>query len=374
MEMVVVGWLVLELTDSPVMVGLAGACRFFGMGLGPLFGAVADRFNRKRTLLLVLGAGTIYPLIIAVLYFTSVLEIWHIFVLVLFGSLVMGFDMVILNALVADVTEPHSLTSAVGMIRVSMSFTSLLGPLIGGYLYDFIGVAVCFPIISAAYLCGFLSLLPMRLVSKRQPPHGESLWQSVARGIVYIKNDRAMIALMIFAGLANLFIFPSVMVLMPVFAREVLGVGVTGLGILLAAQGAGRMVGAFVTSTLGRFRLKGWFLIAVMVAWPALFAVFATLRVFSTALAVIAIMGAGQALAMSLVQILLLMWSSEEYRGRVMGIRMFVVLFEAIGSLIAGMLTGLWGISSVMLASAVTCVLASVVTSAWAPELRRRPQ
>jgi predicted MFS family arabinose efflux permease len=161
---------------------------------------------------------------------------------------------------------------------------------------------------------------------------------------------------------------------MPVFAREVLGVGVTGLGILLAAQGAGRMVGAFVTSTLGRFRLKGWFLIAVMVAWPALFAVFATLRVFSTALAVIAIMGAGQALAMSLVQILLLMWSSEEYRGRVMGIRMFVVLFEAIGSLIAGMLTGLWGISSVMLASAVTCVLASVVTSAWAPELRRRPQ
>jgi len=372
MEMMVVGWLVLELTDSPALVGLAGACRFFGMGLGPLFGAVADRFDRKRTMLIVLLAGTVYPLIFIVLYFTSLLQVWHIFILVLFGSIVWGFNMTIVNALVADITEAHSLASTIGMLRVSMGLTSILGPLIGGYLYEYIGVALCFSIIAAAYLFACLMLLPMKSATKVQPTYGESLWRSVSNGIIYIKNDRALFALIIFAALANLFIFPSSMVLMPVFVREVLGVGVTSLGLLLAVQGAGRIVGAFITSTLGRLKHKNWLVIIVMIIWPAVFSIFATLREFHISLAIIAIVGVGQAIAMSLIQILLLMRSSEKFRGRVMGIRMFVILFEAVGSLIVGALAGLWGIATVMLASAVSCVLTATATSIWASELRQR--
>ena len=82
--------------------------------------------------------------------------------------------------------------------------------------------------------------------------------------------------------------------------------------------------------------------------------------------------GFSQAVAMALIQILLLTWSSEEFRGRVMGVRMFVVVFEAAGSLITGALAGAWGIATVMIVSSFSCVLISVLTTLWIPQLRQR--
>ncbi|MBA7716068.1 hypothetical protein ES703_125129 [subsurface metagenome] len=87
MEVVVIGWLVLELTNSPALVGLAAACLYVGMLLAPFLGALADRFDRRRILIVGRLASSAYVLTFAVLYYTSLLEVWHIFVLLLSGEL-----------------------------------------------------------------------------------------------------------------------------------------------------------------------------------------------------------------------------------------------------------------------------------------------
>ena len=373
-EVVVIGWLVLELTNSPALVGLAGACRVAGTGLGPFFGAIADRFNRKRILLIVRGAGMGYPLILALLYYSSLLQVWQIFILVFYGSFVMVFNMTTVNALAADVVERRSLTSGVGMIGVGMGITTILGPLAGGYLYDYLGVGGCFLIMAAAYLYSCIALVPMRFKASQKSDSSESVSRTVIVGMTYVWDDRSLLALMIFAAIANFFIFPCTMVLMPVFARDVLDIGTSGLGWLFAARGLGRLVGAFLTSALGEFRHKKWLLVGLMIASPILLGSLAMTHVFPASVGLIAMVGLSNGVAMVLIQVLLLTWSSEEFRGRVVGIRMFVIVFEAIGSLISGALANLWGIATVMMANALVCVLAVIFTTVWAPEFRQRQE
>lgn len=372
MEMVVIGWLVLELTDSPILVGLVGASRYAGMGLGPLFGALADRFDRRRILILSRAAASIYALALAVLYYSSLLEVWHIFALVLFASVVRGFNMPTANALAADTVEKHNLASAVAMLMVGMSTTRMVGSLMGGYLYDRIEAGGVFAVMTVAYSLASLFLFPMRQVARERPVSQESVWKSVIAGIHYITNDRALLALMVFAAIANLFIFPLVIDMMPVFAREVLQVGASGLGWLIAAQGLGGLIGALVISVLGGFRYKGWLLIVLMIVWPLFMIVFAGSRLFYVSLALLVVLGVGRGIAMAIIQLLILTWTAEEFRGRVLGVRMFVVILEMVGSIIAGALVTLWGITTVMVVNALFSVFASILTILWAPQLRRR--
>jgi len=315
-----------------------------------------------------------YPLILALLYYSSLLQVWQIFILVLYGSFVMVFNMTTANALAADVVERRSLTSAVGMIGAGMSITSILGPLLGGYLYDYVGVGGCFLIMAAAYLCACIALVPMRFKASQKSDHSESVSRTIIIGITYVWNDRSLLALMIFAAIANFFIFPCTMVLMPVFARDILDIGTSSLGWLLAAQGLGRLVGAFLTSALGEFRHKGWLLVGLMIASPILLGSFATTHVFPASVGLIVMVGLSCGVAMVLVHILLLTWSSEEFRGRVVGVRMFVITFEAIGSLIAGALANVWGIATVMMVNALACMFTVIFTTVWAPELRQRQE
>jgi MFS family permease len=373
MEMVVIGWLVLELTGSPVLVGLVSACRYAGTALGPFFGALVDRFDRKRILLIVRGAAVIYAGGLAVLYYTSLLEIWHIFALVLLGSLTRGFQMPTTQALAADIVEGHNLASAVAMLMVGMSTSGIIGPLLGGYLYEQIEAGGCFVVMAGAYAISSLMLFPMRLTLKERPVFQESVWKSITDGVRYITNDRALSALMVYAALANLFIFPIVLDMMAVYAKDLLEVGASELGWLIAGLGLGRLIGALIISTLGRFRYKGRLLVSLMVAWPAFLSVLAFSKLFYVSLPLLVVLGAGHATAMAMVQLLLLTWASEEYRGRVMGVRMFVVVNEMIGSIVAGALTGMWGIATVIVINASLGFITCLATGFWAPEIRRRP-
>ena len=272
----------------------------------------------------------------------------------------------------ADVVERRSLTSAVGMIGVGMGITTILGLLGGGYLYAYIGVGGCFLIMAAAYLYSCIALAPMRFKANQKPDDSESMSRTVIVGITYVWNDRSLLTLMIFAAITNFFIFPCTMVLMPVFARDVLDIGTSTLGWLLAAQGLGRLVGAFLTSAWGKFRHKEWLLVGLMIVLPILLGFFATTHAFPVSVGLIAMVGLSHGVAMVLVQILLRTWSSEEFRGRVIGVRMFVIVFEAAGSLIAGALANLWGIATVMVVNAIAYMFTVIFTTVWAPEFRHR--
>ncbi len=131
MEVVVLGWLVLELTDSPFQVGLVAAFRFIGWGLGPLGGAISDRFKRRSLLLAAQSINTITVLGLLILLTTGWLQVWHIFAAVLVAGITYAFDYPSRFALIGDVVGSADMLNAVALNRAAQNITAVIGPVLG---------------------------------------------------------------------------------------------------------------------------------------------------------------------------------------------------------------------------------------------------
>lgn len=371
-EMLAVGWLVLELTDSPSMVGLVAALRWVGMGLGPFFGILTDRFDRRQTIIILRLAGGGYALTLAVLYFTSVLAVGHIFVLVLIGGILNAFDFTTNNTIVPDAVENQKLSSAVGVMMSGFGITRMVGPLIGGYLFERIGAGGTFSAVAVTYLVTAAILTPMRLVQRTRPAQPDSIWRSLSSGVRQVVNDRSLLALIIMAAVANLFTFPVVFGIMPVFVRDVLHAKASGFGQLMAVEGMGGLIGALTIMTLGRFRHKGVLVIMALIVWAVFLTIFSGSRLFPVSLILLGGAGLGRGLTFGMIQLLLLTWAPEEIRGRVMGLRIFAVITMPLGSILLGVGADLWGTATVILVSTLSCIVVTIVIAFLIPELLRR--
>lgn len=371
-EMVVTGWIVLELTDSPSLVGLVAACRFAGMGLGPFLGTLADLFERRRILIWTRVASGIFALILAVLYYTLLIEVWHIFILVFLSGIVRVFSMIAIQAVLPDTVESHNLTNAVGMKMVGMNIMFMVGPLMGGYLYDHTGAGTCFAIMATTHLLSSLLIFPLRLPTREKPTHQESVWKSLIIGFHYIKNDRALLSLMVMSAVANFFAWPCVVSIMPVFARDVLHVGASDLGWLLSAEGLGGLIGALVLSLLGRFSRKGRIPVLALITWSVVLVVLAGLQSFPVSLGLLVGVGICRSLTFATFHVLCLTWATEEFRARVWGIYTFSIGTSPFGSIFLGFTADLWESDIAIIGSASASILLTILIAFWVPELHRR--
>lgn len=371
-ETIVGAWLVLELTDSPFLVGLLGACRFASMLLGPYCGTIADRFNRRQILIAAQVMYATGSLIIMMLFLTSQLEVWHLFAFTFVGGLCYTFDFSTRYAAAADIVKRHHLVAAVSLLLVASGSTSILGPLLGGSLLGIIGASGCFALVAASFLLSFLVLLPMKITAPARPTTQESMWESLVAGLRYIKKDRTLLALILLAALINLFIFPYWFTLMPIFARDILHTGASGYGQLMAAIGLGFAVGPLITASLPSSVNKGKLLIAVTFVWPVVLMIFAVSRLFPLSMVLLVFTGIVQGMAITLIQSLLLMWSSEEMRGRVSGARAFAIGTLPLGNLLTGAGASLWGAPTMLLINVSAAILITILVTIWASELLKR--
>jgi MFS family permease len=340
--------------------------------LGPFFGTLIDRSDRRHILIVTRVIASAFAITLVALYYTSLLEVWHIFVLALFGGIIFAFSYTAFQAVLPDTVENRNLSNAVGMQMFGLSTTLIIGPAIGGYLYEQIGPGGCFAVIAAAYLFSCLLILPLRLADKERPAYQESVWKSLVGGIHYIVKDRSISALIVLAAIANLFVWPCVVSIMPVFARDVLHLEASGLGWLSTAVGLGGLIGALVASSLERFKHKGRLNIIALVAWSAFLVAFSSSRSFPISLTLLVGVGVFQMLTFAIIQLLLLSWTAGGVRGRVMGVRSFAVVMAPVGSIFLGFGADLWEVATAIMISASACILVTILTAFWAPELRQR--
>ncbi len=282
------------------------------------------------------------------------------------------FDFATRYAWVGDIVEGRHLTSATAFLFLTSGITSGIGPLLGGSLLGIIQASGCFALISASFLLSFLILLLMKTTISKRQSHQESAWDNLVKGFRYIRNDSTILVLILFAAILNFFFPPIQSTLVPIFARDILRVGASGLGQLMGASGVGGLIGALIAGTLEDFRHKGRLLVVAIVGWTAVFVIFAASRIFLLSLAMLFMVGLTQYFVWSLIQILLLKWSSEEMRGRVMGARAFVIGTLPLGNLLTGAGASLWGAPIMLVISALACVLMVVLISFRVPELYKR--
>ena len=369
METAVGAWLVLQMTDSPFLVGLLGACRFAPMVLGPFFGAISDRYHRRRILMTAQGMYGTASLFVGFLFLTTYLDVWHLFAYVLIGGICHTLDFSTRYAAAADIVKRKHLVAAISLLVLAMGSTSVFGPLLGGNLLEFIKPGGCFMMIFGFFALSFGLLYAVKIRGTGKSDNRSSMRKDLMDGLRYVKRDPVLFSLVCIAALVNLCVFPFWFTLLPVFARDILHTTASGYGQLMASIGLGTALGSLLVGSLPESVNKGKLLIAAAIAWPGFLMIFSISRLFPVSVTLLVLAGANQGIAMALIQSMMLMRASPEMRGRVIGARALAVATLPLGNLIAGAGADLLGASVMLVIISSAAILMTFFLALRSPEL-----
>ena len=338
METVVLAWVVLVETNSPLLLGVFGALRFFGTLIAPYFGVLADRHDRRNLLIGVRTVAGGTSMGILALSLTGSLEVWHVFVLGSFSGIARTFGNVLREVLTADVVDQGMLANAIGLTRSASDVTQIVAPIIGGALLNWSGISTAYFMVVAMYLLAVFTAYKIRLPARELTGVTTSVLRNLIEAGGYIRRNNVVLALLLMAFLVNFTALSLNHGLMPVFAKDVLEGGPMSLAGLVSALFAGAFLGSMGIAALTRLQRGGRFLIVVALVWHATLLVFSQSQWFGVSLAVLLVVGMFQSFTMVTMATLLIRVTPVEFRGRVMGARSLAVYGMPMGLLVAGVL------------------------------------
>jgi MFS family permease len=369
MDLVTLGWLALQLTGSPFMVGLAAFARSAPlMVVGPFGGVVADRVPRGRLLVVSQAGGMTTALALAVIFASGAGGYWPLLALeVVFGAL-WAIDFPARRTALYAVLGAHRVAQAVSLETVSMQLAKMLGPLVAGACLARLGPAACYAALAAVYAAGLVAALG--LGGRLGGPVGtaaSSVVASLREGLEVARAHRTMRAVLL-ATIAMNTLYFTYQPMLPVFARDVLVVGPAVLGALVAADGCGALAGALaIASGRGHLAHRTLFAAAI-VAGPLLLAALSGSRSLLLCLALLVVMGAAESSFAAMQSTLVLLAAPEHARGGTMGILSACIGTQPLGTLLIGVLAGGVGVA---LAFTVNALAALAVIAPLALSLLR---
>jgi len=362
MQTVGQAWLVLELTRSPLRLGLVSALQF-----GPLLvlslvaGALVDRWPKRRLVTGTQVALMLPAFTLALLSWTHVVQYWHIATLALTIGVVNALDMPTRQSIIAEIVGRDDLGNAIALNSAIFNAARVTGPALGGLLIARYGVALAFLLNGLSFVPVVLALLAMGYSAPTRPASRSSIGREIGDGLRFaLRTPQVSLVLSLVLAVSAFALNHNVTV--PLLAREVLGQGAQGFGLLMAALGAGALVGAILTALFGgRSRPTSVTLVvpAVMVASGVLFLAF--VRHFPVALALLFFVGLSQIIFLTRCNTAVQMTVPDELRGRVVSVYMLVFAgMTPVGALLVGAVAEAFGVPAAYATGgglALLCVL-----------------
>jgi MFS family permease len=357
MYQVSVGWLALQLTDSPFFVGLTG----FAGGIPLLVfalpaGVVVDRFDR-RTVLLAAQCGVMaVAATFAITVGADVIRPWSILVLAAVNGTVMSFIFPTRTTIVSSLVERGDLANAISLNAAGQNATRVVGPSLAGLAIAVIGVSGAFAVAALLQIVALFSTsrLPSRVSD--ESPRGGASGSSLTLGLRIVAQNPTLTGLMMLALATNVLVMPYLN-LMPVFARDELGIGSSGLGLLLACAGLGTVGGALFVARASHLGLPKGAQIITATAFAGLVLVFALTPIVPLAALLLFAAGGMSAAFLAINQTVLQMSVDDAVRGRVLSIYLLTWGVLPLGQLAVGALANLIGTP---LAVVVACFLSLI--------------
>ena len=371
METVVVVWYVLNLTDSPLLVGLTATARLGFNFLALFAGATADIVPRRTLMIIVQTVLASLAALMLVLIATDLIEVWHIFVITLLAGLARIFQMPTAQSLAVDSVVPERIPNAVALISAAMNLGLIIGPILGGLLFDVFGPEGAYVMVASVYvLSGSLTFLigETRVTIANK---GESVFSLVAEGLRYVKGNQLLWSALFVAVIFNITGFSFHTTLVPIFAKDQLGQDSFGLGILLSTFGIGGLVGSMFWAAIPNVKHTGIFCFLAVVGWHSTMIVFAASTNFYLSVGILAVTGTMFSSSLVLVLTVLMKTGLPEFRGRLMGLRTLAIYAHAFGSLGAGAIAGVWGAPSAAVLSGIFGISMMLGLALLAPKLRQ---
>jgi MFS family permease len=332
-------------------------------------GVAADRLARRRALYWTQGSAMVLAFTLAALTATGTVRVWHVALLAFGAGTAGAFDIPIRQSLLQDLVGREDLPNAIALNSLAFNGARLLGPALGGLLLAELGEAMVFLVNGLSYLAVLVGLALMRTEPATRRP-SDSWLSGMREGIAWVRGSRKARLFLALVSISSVFGLPY-SILLPVFARDVLGVGARGLGFLTGATGLGATVGALYLAGRGT-RGRGVLVAVAMALLGASLVAFALSRAFALSLLLLVLVGAAMIVQMATSNTLLQLLAPEELRGRIVSFYMLAFLGTApVGSLLAGTLAHALGTPAAVAIGGAVCLAAALWFAFRLPRLRR---
>ena len=344
MEALILSWYVLVETGSVLLLTVFASLGYIGTLVAPMFGVVGDRIGQRDLLAVMRATYAVLAITLMMLALSGRLTPTFVFVVAAAMGVVRPSDLGIRSALVANIMPHDQLIAAISLSRTTMDTARIAGALSGAGLFAALGMGPAYVAIVGLYIVA--TLLTLFIVAPAKPhwagdAASEVLKRSPLRdlkaGVAYCWTTPRMRAALWIAFLANLTAYPLTNGLLPYIARTIYGTNQTGLGYLSASFAIGSLVGSIALSLFGGIRVAR-LMIASTVLWYATLLLFVQMQTVPTAIGCLVVAGFSQSLAMISIAVGLMRSAAENFRGRVMGVRMMVIYGLPLGLMAAGSL------------------------------------
>ena len=369
MVMVAIGYQVYDITGDPVDLAYVGLAVFApSLGFAPVTGYVVDRYDRRW----VLSACYLVMLVSAVLFtwfaLSGTREVWPAFlILVLYGT-GRAFYMPCANALLVNLVPVSAFPNAVAWNTTATKLSQICGPAAGGFLY-LAGPEVVYGLAAFAFAAGVVLTAMIRTRVERQGKEPINL-TTLAAGLSYVWHKKVVLG----AISLDLFVvlLAGAVALLPVFAKDILGVGAWGSGLLRSAVAVGGMIMLLMLTQIGMTRNVGRIMFLCVVIFGIATTVFGLSNSFAVSLAAMGVLGAADAVSVFIRQTLVQVATPDEMRGRVSAVNsVFVSTSNEIGDMRAGFVAAWIGAVPAVVLGGIGSVLIAAVWWKLFPELAR---
>ena len=365
----VIGWLVLEMTDSKLWVGIvnglpAAAIIFFSLAGGVL----TDRIDPKIILTRVRMALAGLTFLIAFLITADAIQLWHVLLLAIVVGGTNAMGMPASRTFVFDIVGKERLFSAISFNSVVSNLGIIIGPSVAGILIAGVGTDAAFYLVGGAYLVALVTMMAVNSGQRNRQDRQTSALGDLIEGFAYVGRT-PHVAWLLLLGFLVLFAgvyFP----LLPIYARDVLNVGPQGFGLLMGAAGVGSLAGSIFLTIRGNVTRKGLVLVAAAVTWAVGMMVFAFSREFYLSMACVFFMGVAAAYWVNTMNTVLQTSVPEEMRGRVMSIFTMTLQVLPLGWLLGGVLATFLGNEAALVIGGTVFLTFNLLAYASSRQLR----
>lgn len=359
MRDMVIAWMVLEMTNSQLWVGLViGLPTFTIILFSMVGGALADRRDRRTLLLWSRMSLAILSFGAAFLTMIGAIEIWHLIILTSIAAGITAHDMSISRVIMRDMVGGSRLLSATSINSIMTDIGALAGPFLAGIAIGKLGTDAALFILVGIYALAFFSLLTMKRSPNVLTGSQGHIIRDIIDGLSYIRRTpetARLVSLSVTVPLAGVFVFATA-----IYARDVLEIGSRGLGILLATYSAGALLGSFLMVLQGDIRRKRAAVFISAVVYAAGMTVFAFSTDVLTSIVTVFVIGICSAYWKNITTTVVQNAIADEMRGRVMSIFGMSVQLMALGWLFGGIVSVVIGIQWTLVLAAVLMVLVNL--------------
>jgi MFS family permease len=365
-------WHIRDLTEQPIALGGVGLARILPIIVFSLVGgAVADVANRRRVLFITQSAMALTALALAWLTLQGNITLWQIYLLTALQAVAMAFDSPSRQAMVPNLVPAKDLSNAFSLTSMAMQTGAILGPAMSGLVIAYMGQFAVYAINAVTYLAVILALILMGAVRQVKDPDQRTSvsLQAIKEGIQFILHQPIILSTMLLDFFATF--FSSANTLMPIFARDVLGVGVIAYGWLSAAQSIGAVTAALVASQLKEIRHQGRTFLGAVVVFGVATIVFGLSRSFIVSMLALMVIGASDSISMIIRNTIRQLQTPDYIRGRMSSVnQIFFMGGPQLGEVEAGAVAQVFGAPFAVVTGGIGCIIAVVGIARRWPQLR----